>query len=148
MEPIARAVQMFRDGYNCAQSLLGVYGPLHGLDRETSLRLAAPLGGGCSRCDGMCGAASGAVLVLGLVHGYTDTGDEAGQERTRDLTQEFLRRYAARQGSTQCTDILGENLSLPGVAERVSEVDLCQQVCPDVVRAAAEILEELLPESA
>ena len=33
------------------------------MDREAALRLAAPLGGGMSRTDGPCGAATGAILA-------------------------------------------------------------------------------------
>ena len=40
-ERIEQAVAMFTDGYSCAQSLLGVYGPLFGMERDVALRLAA-----------------------------------------------------------------------------------------------------------
>jgi hypothetical protein len=43
-----------------------------------------------------------------------------------------------------CTDILGHDLSAPGVAERVSEEGLSKEPCPEAVRTAAELLEELL----
>jgi C_GCAxxG_C_C family probable redox protein len=135
---------MFVDGFSCAQSLLAVYGPPLGVEREAALRLAAPLGGGMSRTDGPCGAATGALLVLGLKHGHTHPDDEAGAERIRILTQDFLRRYDERKGSTMCTDILGHNLSLPGVAEQVKAGGLSKEPCPRAVRAAAVILESLL----
>ena len=141
---IDTAVAMFNDGYSCAQSLLAVYGPSFGVERQAALRLAAPLGGGLSRTDGPCGAATGALLVLGLVHGHDHPDDEAGAERIRTLTQEYLRRYDARKGSTMCTDILGHNLSHPGVPERVRDEQLSSETCPDAVRTAAELLEEYL----
>ena len=144
MERVEKAVQMFIDGYSCAQSLLAVYGPGLGMDREAALRLAAPLGGGLSRTDGPCGAATGAILVLGLKHGHTHPDDDSGAEFIRGLTQEFLRRYDERKGSTLCTDILGANLSLPGEKERVEAEDLSSKSCPDAVRTAAQLLEELL----
>ena len=143
-ERAAQAVTMFLDGYSCAQSLLGVYGPGLGLEREAALRLAAPLGGGLSRTDGPCGAATGAVLVLGLRHGHCHPDDQEGAERLRGLTQEFLRRFREDRGSTRCTDILGHNLSLPGVAAKVKEGQLSRETCPDAVRAAAQLLEEFL----
>jgi C_GCAxxG_C_C family probable redox protein len=143
-ERIEQAVTMFNDGYSCAQSLLAVYGPSLGVEREAALRLAAPLGGGLSRTDGPCGAATGALLVLGLKHGHTRPDDEAGSEHIRNLTREFLRRYDEREGSTLCTDILGANLSLPGGLERVEAEGLSAKSCPDAVRTAAGILEELL----
>jgi C_GCAxxG_C_C family probable redox protein len=143
-ERIEQAVAMFVEGYSCAQSLLAVYGPGLGMDREAALRLAAPLGGGLSRTDGPCGAATGAILVLGLKHGHTHPDDDSGAEFIRGLTQVFLRRYDERKGSTMCTDILGANLSLPGGVERVEAEDLSSKSCPDAVRTAAQLLEEML----
>jgi C_GCAxxG_C_C family probable redox protein len=143
-ERVEEAVNLFVDGYSCAQSLLAVYGPALGVEREAGLRLAAPLAGGMSRTDGACGAATGALLVLGLKHGHTDPDDEVGRERIRTLTQEFLRRYQERKGSTMCTDILGHNLSEPGVPEKVKAGQLSSLTCPDAVRTAAQLLEEYL----
>jgi len=143
-ERIERAVAMFDAGWSCAQALLGAYGPDYGLDRETALRVASPLGGGPSRTDGPCGAGTGALLVLGLVHGPAAPDDDAGRDRIRRLTREFLRRYAESRGSVMCTDILGHNLSLPGVAEKVKAEGLSKEPCPEAVRAAAQILESLL----
>lgn len=144
MERVDRAVQMFRDGYSCAQALLASFGPGFGLDRDLALKVSAPFAGGVSRTDGLCGAATGALLVLGLACGPTDPEDGEGKDRIRNLTQEFLRRYEQRKGSTLCTDILGHNLSLPGVAEKVADEGLSQEPCPEAVRAAGEILLELL----
>lgn len=141
---VDKAVDMFKDGYSCAQSLLGVYGPLLGVEHEVALRLAAPLAGGVSRTDGPCGAATGALLVLGLKFGHSDPDDEIGSERIRDLTQDFLRLYAERTGSTLCTDILGVNLSVPADLERAEAEELYDVSCPGAVRTAAELLEEML----
>ena len=141
---IDKAVQRFVDGYSCAQALLSVYGPELGLDEAMALKIASPLGGGISRTDGPCGAATGAILVLGCALGHLGPDDDAGQERIRDYTQEFLRLYEERKGSTMCTDILGHNLSEPGVAEMVKEKELSKEPCPEAVRTAAELLEEML----
>ena len=143
-ERIEQAVAMFKDGYSCAQSLLGVYGPWLGMEREVALRLAAPLAGGISRTDGPCGAATGAILVLGLKYGHSHPDDEAGADRIRGLTQEFLRLYKERKNSTMCTDILGANLSVPADLDRVEAEELYDVSCPDAVRTAAQLLEELL----
>jgi len=141
---IEESVRRFVAGYSCAQSLLSVYGPELGLDEALALRIASPLGGGLSRTDGPCGAATGAILVLGCALGHRGPDDEEGQERIRSLTQDFLRRYRERKGSTMCTDILGHDLSRPGVAERVNAEGLSAEPCPEAVRTAAELLEELL----
>lgn len=143
-ERVEKAVELFVDGYSCAQAILAVYGPDLGVERAAALRLAAPLGGGMSRTNGPCGAATGALLVLGLKFGHSHPDDETAAERIRILTQEYLQRYDERKGSTMCTDILGHNLSLPGVPEKVNEGQLASETCPDAVGTAAQLLEEYL----
>ena len=64
-----RAVELFKTGgymYNCAQSVLGAFCEEFGLDLETALKLACGYGGGATKYKGMCGAASGAIMVIGL----------------------------------------------------------------------------------
>lgn len=143
-ERVEQAVNLFVDGYSCAQSILAVYGPSLGVEKNAALRLAAPLGGGMSRTDGPCGAATGALLVLGLKFGHSHPEDEEAAERIRNLTQDYLSRYDERKGSTMCTDILGHDLSKPGVPEKVKEGQLAAETCPDAVRTAAQLLEEYL----
>ncbi len=146
MKRVDLAVRMFNDGYSCAQSMLGAFGPDLGLDRDQALKLAGPFWAGLSCTGGLCGAASGAILVLGLARGNTHPDDQVGRKQMTALTQEFLRRYGERQGSTLCTDILGYDLTRPGMLERVRAEGLSKPVCPDAIRAAGEILLELLRE--
>jgi C_GCAxxG_C_C family probable redox protein len=141
---VERAVDLFLGGYSCAQSLLAVYGPEQGLDRATSLRLAAPFAGGLSRTDGVCGAAAAGLLVLGLRHGNVEADDETGKERVRLYCQDFLHRYDERFGSTRCTTLIGVDLSAPGVAEQAKAEGRGERICSGLVRGAAELLEELL----
>lgn len=146
MERVDLAERLFREGYSCAQSLAAAFGPGLGLDRGTALRLASPLAGGVSRTDGPCGAALGGLLVLGLARGADDPDDDDAKARIRELSREFLRRYRERTGSMLCTDILGHDLSAPGVAERVKAEGLADDVCPAAVRTAGEIVLDLLRE--
>jgi len=141
---VAKAVEYFEQGFNCAQSLLAAYGPDLGMDERAAMRLASPLGGGLSRTGGTCGAALGALLVLGLRNGHTDPEDEDQQDLCRQEAQEFLRRFGMKQGGTTCPEILLADLSQPGELERAKEEGLFEAKCPRAVREAAEILEELL----
>ena len=38
------AVMLFESGFNCAQSVFAAYADLFGMDRETALKLACPMG--------------------------------------------------------------------------------------------------------
>ncbi len=69
------AEQLFRDGYNCAQAVLMAFADVTGLEPDTAARLASSFGGGLGRMREVCGAVSGASMVLGLVKGYADPTD-------------------------------------------------------------------------
>ena len=48
-ERVEKAVELFKSGYNCSQSVFAAYADLFGLERETALKVSAGLGGGCGR---------------------------------------------------------------------------------------------------
>lgn len=69
-----KAVRLFNIGYHCAQSVLSTFREQYGMFQESALKIASGLGGGI-RCGEVYGAASGAVLVIGLKYGQYRTGD-------------------------------------------------------------------------
>lgn len=87
-----KAGDLFLEGYSCSQAVVCAFEALTGLDRETSARLASSLGGGMGRMREVCGAVSGALIVLGLLRGYSDPGDLAAKTDHYHLVQEFARR--------------------------------------------------------
>lgn len=144
MDRIEKAAELFERGFNCAQSLLAAYGPSYGVETIAALKLASPLGGGLSRTGGTCGAAMGALLVLGLRHGHVDPDDEAQIDLMREEAREFLRRFGLGRGGTTCPEVLTADMTQPGELERAKEQGLFEEKCPNAVRDAATILEELL----
>lgn len=79
--------------YNCAQSVLMAFAEECGISQETACRAAAHFGGGM-RMGSVCGAVTGALMVLGL------TG--RGEEDSREL----LRRFREENGGLECADLL------------------------------------------
>ena len=60
-----KAAELFLEGYNCAQAVFGAFCEDYGIDFETGMRLTSSMGGGMGRLREVCGAFSGAVMVLG-----------------------------------------------------------------------------------
>ena len=58
-ERIQLAVSLFKNGYNCSQSVVAAFADLYGIDRSTALRMSASFGGGIGRMRLTCGAACG-----------------------------------------------------------------------------------------
>ena len=65
-ERIQKAVSLFKEGYNCSQSVVAAYADLYGFTKEQALRMAASFGGGIGRMRETCGAACGMFLLAGL----------------------------------------------------------------------------------
>ena len=65
-ERIAKAVALFKEGYNCSQSVVGAYADLYGFTPEQAFRMSASFGAGIGRMRMTCGAACGMFLLAGL----------------------------------------------------------------------------------
>ena len=63
---VAKAVALFREGYNCSQSVVTAFADLYGFTREQALHMSASFGGGIGRMRETCGAACGMFLLAGL----------------------------------------------------------------------------------
>ena len=138
------AVTMFLEGYNCAQAVLACCGRDFGLPRETAIRVAQAFGGGMGRTGNVCGAVTGAMMVIGLKRSAKDGADSAAKEQAHRLTQEFLRRFRDANGSILCRELLGYDLATEEGRRQVHEKGLTKTVCAKLVENAAEIVETLL----
>ena len=63
---IQRAVELFRQGYNCSQSVCAAFADEYGYTFEQALRMSASFGGGIGRMRMTCGAACGMFILAGL----------------------------------------------------------------------------------
>lgn len=138
-----QARELFLNGANCAQAVLGAFHEECGLELDAALRLASGFGGGVSRLREMCGAVSGMILAENLMHGYSDLSDKAAKDahykRIRALAGEFRKEA----GSILCRELLG--LAPHQSDDPVSEVRTREyyrkRPCADMVALAAGILE-------
>jgi len=138
------AVSRFMRGYNCAQAVSSVFAGDTGVPEEVVLRAATGFGGGVGHTGGACGAASGAVLVIGLSLGSTGPDEKEAKDRTYALTREFIARFTHRNGAVSCTELLGCDLSTDEGLARVREQNLTRTICPRYIRDAVKILEQIL----
>lgn len=140
---VEQAVACFNEHFNCAQALLSVYAPDLGMARDTAFRIATAFGGGMGRMGETCGAVTGAFMVVGLKYGRDKADDKQSKERTYELVKEFVNRFVSRHGSILCRELLGCDLSTPEGRQFAKDHKLVESVCPQYVRTAAEIIEEI-----
>lgn len=140
-----QAVDTFRSGYNCAQSVLSVFADDLGLSRDAGLRLAGPFGGGMAGRQETCGAVTGALMAIGLKFGKGEAGSDADKERAYDLSHEFMTGFARRHHSLRCRDLL-DNLDMhsPEGKAEIEQRRLFENRCPQLIRDAVEITGRIL----
>jgi C_GCAxxG_C_C family probable redox protein len=140
---VEKAVEVFKEGFSCSQAVLGAYCEQFGLDKKTAYKISSGFGGGM-HLDQTCGAVTGALMVIGLKYGRTRADDVEAKMKTAKMTNEFAKKFKARHGSISCTELIGCNISTLEGYEEAKKKDLFKKVCPDFVKSAAEILEEML----
>jgi C_GCAxxG_C_C family probable redox protein len=143
MDNVEKAVEVFKSGLSCSQAVLGAYSEQFGLDKETAYKIGSGFSGGM-HLDQTCGAVTGALMVIGLKFGRTKADDIEAKMDTVEATREFAKKFIARHGSIGCTQLIGYNVSTPEGFEEAKNKDLFKQLCPNFVKSAMEILEEIL----
>ena len=136
------ALARFSEGFSCSQSVLAAFAPELGLDVDAALRVSAAFGGGMGRLGHTCGVVTGALMVLGLHYGAT-VADPAAKELTYAKARDFVAKFEARHGATDCADLLGVNIGTPEGQAAAREANLFKTTCPGLVASAAAILEEI-----
>lgn len=139
-----KAQQLLHQQYHCSQAIFGAFAEDLGLDLKTALKLSACFGSGMRQAD-TCGCVTGAMLVLGMVVGRYDAQDQEREIYGNRKTEEFVRRFREKTGGViHCRDILGIDLSTPEGMVRARQMGLIREICPKVLYAGIEILEDIL----
>lgn len=138
------AVEQFGCGLNCAQAVVGEYAEDLGTEVETAWRIACGFGGGMGRSGGVCGAVTGAIMVLGLASCGPDPRDSSAKTRTYDLVRSFIEAFETRHHSIVCRELLGCDIGMAEGHAEAQRSGLFQNRCPRYVEDAVEILEDIL----
>ena len=108
MEKIDRkkkAYELFKQGYNCAQSVVVAFEDVLGLDRQTLLNVSVGFGGGFGRTRNLCGAVSAFAIVLGLYLPHSDKPMEDKADIYKRI-QMLSAEFKARNASDNCGVLL------------------------------------------
>lgn len=145
MNKTEKALSLFSNNFNCSQAVFTAFAVDFGIDEKTALMLGTSFGGGARNAE-ICGAVSGALLVLGLKYGHYDAEDNEQKSRAYEIAVDYTKRFKEKNGSVVCRDLLGYDLTVPEDKVLIKEKNLFKTVCPEMVKSAVLILEEVLNE--
>jgi C_GCAxxG_C_C family probable redox protein len=139
-----KAVSLFRNGYNCAQSVLAAFAPQFGISEADAFKIACPFGAGMGRMQETCGAVTGAFMVIGLKHGKYLAEDKVSKEITYEKVREFSKKFNELNNSLKCRDLIGVDLSTMDGLEIAKEREIFEKLCGKYIQDAVGILEGIL----
>jgi C_GCAxxG_C_C family probable redox protein len=145
MDHSESALQYFKTGFNCAQSVLTPFGGQFGLCEDHCLKMACAFGAGMGRQQHTCGAVTGALMVLGLHFGKGKMDDNARKFQTYEKTVEFMKAFTEKHGSISCLELLdGLHMAVPEESKEIDARELYRVRCTRYVSDAVQITEKLI----
>jgi C_GCAxxG_C_C family probable redox protein len=141
-----QAMTLFQEGFNCSQAVCAAHASSLGLSRDMALKIAAGFGGGMGGHGEVCGAVTGAIMVVGLKTGSIEATDTTAKEDTYALTHQVIEQFKARHGTILCRELLDCDILQPEGRQYAREAQLFTTRCPLFVRDAAEIVSVLIEE--
>ena len=145
MNHVERAVELFVEGYNCAQAVAAAFGDLTGLDEKTAAKMASCFGGGMGRMREVCGAVSGMLMVAGVLYGYDDPKATTEKRELYAQVQAMAGQFREELGSIVCRDLLKNPPSDPNPTPRTEQF-YKDRPCARMVATAARIMDAFIEE--
>ncbi|NWF86674.1 C_GCAxxG_C_C family protein [Candidatus Bathyarchaeota archaeon] len=138
-----KAAEHFREGYNCAQSvLLTMFEHWSSYENNLIPNIATGFGGGIGRCGSICGALAGGVMTIGIKYG-TDEPSLEKRLKAYELAQKLYKQFEKHHGSVFCRELIGYDLSNPKQLEEAKKANVFEERCSQFIRKTVEILVEL-----
>jgi C_GCAxxG_C_C family probable redox protein len=140
-----KAVEYFRNKFNCSQAVFTVFGTEHGMPENECLKVACAFGGGMGRQQLTCGAVTGAMMALGLKYGKGLNDNEEKKQQTYSKTRELFAEFIKLHGSTNCRELLnGLDMNNPEDHKKIIEQRLFDVECENYVSDSVTIVEKIM----
>ena len=140
----SEAVHLFRSGFNCSQSVVSVFANEYNVDKAVLRLLSSGFGGGMGGMQNVCGAASGAFMILGLKYGYAEASESYKKPQLYNIIQDFSKQFIGQNGHLRCCDLLKCDLKTEEGKEYFKNNELKEAVCVKCVKNSVELLEKFL----
>lgn len=143
-----RAKEMFLQGYNCSQAVVGAFADLFGFDNVTAMKFAEGLGGGMGRMRLTCGAVSAMATLASMKMSSGEAGDLKLRGEIYAVIQKMAGEFKENNGSVICAELLGASLPKDNSAtpeERTPDY-YRRRPCADKIYQCALLVEKYLCE--
>jgi len=137
------ALRKFEEGYHCAQSVAYAFAGEVNMDKNTLMAISTGFGAGFGRKQEVCGAVSGAVIILGTKYGRKENEPIDKTEKTYSEVQKFIDEFTKEKGTINCLELLsGCNLLTEEGQKLFKEKKMKREICNSCVELACNILQK------
>ena len=143
MDHKEKALNYFSQKMHCSQSVIAAFAEECGITEAQALKLGSCFGGGMRKGE-VCGAVTGALMVLGLLCGESKVGDAEGRLVSNKVNDLMMDRFKEKCGSYICNDLLGCDITSAEGHKHCLDNNLFTEFCPKMVTTAVEIVEEII----
>ncbi|NVN93881.1 MAG: C_GCAxxG_C_C family protein [Bacteroidetes bacterium] len=139
------AIEVFKNDYNCSQSVLSVFAEELGINKDVALKICNPFGAGIAYMQECCGAVSGALMAIGLAYGKGEHGSNDDKAMAYEKAKHFIAEFKKIHNSVCCRELLdNHDMNTPEGIEKIYELDLFRQRCAIYIQDAVRITEKVL----
>ncbi len=128
-----KAMELFKEGYNCSQAVLLAFNDKLEMDPGTALKLSSSFGGGMGRLGEVCGAVSGMFMIAGVLYGYESPKASKDKMTHYERIRELAGQYKIETSSIVCRELLG--------------LEKGKKPCVQLVGMAAALMEKYILEN-
>ena len=143
MDHVNKAKELYEQGFYCSQAVFAAFADELGLSEKQAFQVGSCFGGGMCKGE-VCGACTGALMVLGMKYGRYTADDWDSQMKANAIAVRFLEQFRKENVSYICNELLGCDISTPEGKAYAREHKLFSEFCPKMVASAARIAEQLI----
>ena len=138
------ALSLMQEYGSCCTGVLAAYAPELGMEKDLAAGAGRGMAGGIGGLGNVCGAVSGAVLVIGLkTTNENNIHDMEAGYKTMETVREFVAKFEERHSSIKCRELIGHDISTREKMAAAMENNAFTN-CPKFVESAVNILDDIL----
>lgn len=138
-----KALKLFNENYNCSQSVFAAYCERFGINEKDACKISSGFGGGIGRTQNICGAITGAIMIIGSR--YFNEDDVAGSKViVYDKIKELLSKFKSIHNAINCLELTGIDMSKEGGQELFKTMKIHETKCNGFISDTCRILDEIL----
>ena len=139
-----KAQSLFKQGYNCSQSVALAFDEEMGLEKDMIAKIISGFGGGMGRMREVCGCVSGMVFVISSLYGYNDPKNFDSKKELYQRINQVANTFKEKNGSIICKELLGLEKKDGIVPEKRTDAYYKKRPCSELCKIAGDILENYI----